>query len=227
MNIGDVDIHTGNARAAVESYRKALAMAEQTVAADPANIKAQRNVAAAQARLGRALIAANEFAEALPFEQRAAAIYERVAAADPSNLFAQAEKAYAYSYLSVALANTGKGAQAIELGDKAHSIVEELSGANPSNVELRGLQASTYSMLGDVHATLAAGERQASRQADHWRAARDWYQRGYDILKALKDRGEFTSVDYGTPDEAAAKIAQCDAALAKLNTGTGKKFQPE
>jgi len=35
-------------------------------------------------------------------------------------------------------------------------------------------------------------------------------------LKDLKDRGAWTSRDYGGPDEVAAEIAKCDAALAKL-----------
>ena len=168
----------------------------------------------------QALLKLNQFAEALQVEQRAAAIYERIAAGEPANEFARVEVAYANIQVSLALAKAGKGAQALELGDQSRLVAEEMSVANPTNIEYRGLLAATYWMLGDIHATLVAGERQASRQADHWRAARDWYQRGYDILKALKDRGEFASTDYGVPEEVAAKIAQCDAALAKLRTAS-------
>ncbi|MEN3335007.1 MAG: eukaryotic-like serine/threonine-protein kinase [Blastocatellia bacterium] len=227
MDIGDAHSHADNPRGAAESYRKAYVIVEQVAAADPADVQAQRNVAAAQINLGRALLKLNQFAEALQVEQRAAAIYERIATGEPANEFARVEVAYANIQVSLALAKMGKGPQALELGDQSRAVAEEMSVANATNAEYRGLLAATYWMLGDIHTTLVTGERQISRQADHWRAARDWYQRGYDILKALKDRGEFTSVDYGTPAEAAAKIAQCDAALAKLKAGAGRKFQQE
>src|SRR5205085_2538984 len=155
--------------------------------------------------------------------QRAAAIYERIAGAAPGNNFARAEVAYANMYVSAALAQAGKGAQALALGERSRALAEEASVASPTDAELRGLLASTCSMLGDIHVRLAAGERQPGRQADHWRAARDDYQRSYAILKAMKDRGEYKSVEYGEPEEAAAKIAQCDAALAKLNAWAGEK----
>jgi serine/threonine protein kinase/tetratricopeptide (TPR) repeat protein len=215
MDMGDVYSHAGSPRDAAESYRQAYTIMEQVAAADPADVQARRNVAAAQINLGRALVKLNQFADALQVEQRAAAIYERIAANEPANEFARVEMAYANIHVSLALAKTGKGAQALELGDQSRAVAEEMSIVNPTNAEYRGLLAATYWMLGDIQATLAAGERQTSRQADHWRAARDWYQRGYDLLRALKDRGEFTSTEYGVPEEVAAKIAQCDAALTK------------
>jgi serine/threonine protein kinase/tetratricopeptide (TPR) repeat protein len=223
MDIGDVHSHAGNPQAAAESYRKAYDIVERVAAADPADVQAQRNIAAAQINLGRALAKLDQFTEALQYEQRAAAIYERIAANEPANVFARGELAYANIQVSMALAMTGKGAQALELGERSRAVVEEINVANPTNVEYRGLLAATYAMLGNIHTTLVAGERQASRQANHWRAARDLYQRGYDLLKGLKERGEFTSTEYGVPEEVAAKIAQCDAALAKLNGRTGEK----
>jgi len=216
MDMGDVYSHAGNPRDAAESYRKAYTIVEQVAAADPADVQAQRNLAAAQINLGRALAKLNQFTEALQFEQRAAAIYERIAAGEPANEFARVELAYANIQLSMVLAHTGKGAQALELGDRSRAVAEEMSVANPTNIEYRGLLASTYTALGNIHVIVVAGERQASRQADQWRAARDLYQHSYDILKALKDRGEFTSTEYGVPEEVATKIAECDAALAKL-----------
>jgi eukaryotic-like serine/threonine-protein kinase len=218
LDMGDVYSHVGNPRGAAESYRRAYAIIEQVAAADPADVQAQRSLAAAQINLGRALAKLNQFADALQVEQRAAAIYARIAANEPANQFAQMELAYANTHLSWALATTGKVAPALELGDRARAVAEEMSVANPTNIEFRALLAATYSTLGNIHLLAVAGERQASRQADHWRAARDSYQRGYDILKALKDRGEYASIEYGAPEEVAAKIAQCDAALARLNT---------
>ncbi|HKP12597.1 MAG TPA: serine/threonine-protein kinase [Blastocatellia bacterium] len=216
MDIGDAHNHMGNARAAAESYRRAYAIMEQVAAADPADVQAQRNVASAQINLGGALVKLGRFDEALEAEQRAVAIYERIAAGEPANEFARAEVAYAGIQVSYALAKIGKGAQALEAGERARATVEAVSAANPTNAEFRGLLASTYTILGDIHVALATGGREAGRQAEHLRAARDAYQRGYEMLKGMKDRGEFATVEYGTPEAAAAKLAECDALLAKL-----------
>ncbi|MFL6213683.1 MAG: protein kinase domain-containing protein [Blastocatellia bacterium] len=216
LDIGDVYNHMGNARAAADSYRRAHTIMAQVAAADPADVQAQRNVASAQINLGRALVKLSQFDEALQAEQRAVAIYERIATMEPANEFARAEVSYARIQVSYALAKSGKGAQALEAGEQARAVIEEVSVANPTNAEYRGLLASSYVTLGDVHAMMATNEGEVSGKADHWRAARDQYQRGYDIFKALKDRGEFTSTEYGSPEEAAARLAECDAALAKL-----------
>ena len=39
------------------------------------------------------------------------------------------------------------------------------------------------------------------------------HQRSYEKLKGLKDKGQATDPEYGTPDELAAKISQCDARM--------------
>ena len=120
--------------------------------------------------------------------------------------------------MSLALACAGKGAQALALGERSLAAAEAVSAANPTNAEFRGLLASPYSMLGDIHTALATGEQQASRRADQWRTARDCDELSYTILKAMKVRGENKGTEYGEPEEVAAKIANCDAALAKLNS---------
>ena len=77
--------------------------------------------------------------------------------------------------------------------------------------------ASAYSNTGNVYAAIASSEKSsASKQLELWREARNWHQRGFDIMKDLKDRGEFTSRDLGNIDDIAAEIAKCDAAIAKL-----------
>jgi serine/threonine protein kinase/tetratricopeptide (TPR) repeat protein len=227
MDIGDVYNHMDNARAAADSYRRGYAMMEQVAAADPADAQAQRNVASAQINLGRALVRLNQYDEALQAEQRAIAIYERIATMEPGNGFAQAEVAYSRIQLTYALAKAGKGAQALEVGEQARAKIEEISVANPAYAEYRGLLAASCVTLGDVHAMMAAGANDANRRADQWRAARDEYQRGYEILKGMKERGEFATVEYGTPETAAAKVAECDVAIARLNGGAGEKRPPK
>ena len=217
LDIGDVHMHAGNPRAAAESYRRASTIMEQVAAADPADAQARRNVASAQVNLGRALLKLSQYTEALRVIERAAAIYRDFAVNQPDNEFARAEMAYGHVQMSLAMAMTGKGAQALTVAEEAREIIAVLSQVNPTNAEYRGLLASSYSAIGYIHMTMAGRKRQPSRQADHWRAARDGYQHSYDILKDLKERGEFASVEYGVPEEEAAKMAECDAALARLS----------
>ncbi|HJQ23453.1 MAG TPA: protein kinase [Blastocatellia bacterium] len=217
LDIGDTHMQAGNPRAAAESYRRAAVIMDQAAAADPADAQAKHSVAAAQINLGRALLKLNQYSEALQVIERASHIYEYFATAEPNNDFAVAEMAYAHIHLSLAEALTGKGAQALALGEQAREITKTLSVVHATNAEYRGLLASSNTVLGQIHTIMAAGERQPRRQADHWRAARDSYQQSYEILKAMKDRGEFTSVEYGVPEEEAAKVAECEAALARLS----------
>jgi serine/threonine protein kinase len=214
MKIGNTELSAGNARSAAKSFRKMLDIMGQAAAADRTNVRAQNLVAIAQVRLGRALVKLDQFEEGLKYLQLAAVFFKQTASRNPSSPYAQIQMAYTDMQVSVALAKLGEGAQALELGNTARKVAEQFTVADPANVEFRGIQAGVYMMSGDVHATLAASDQQVSKKADHWRVARDWYQRSYDILKKLKDEGQSTDLEYGTPDELAAKVAQCEAALA-------------
>jgi Serine/threonine protein kinase len=217
LEIGEVMDRGGDTEGALESYRKGLSIFQMIAAADPADTKASRNVAVAQMRIGMTLIKTGNYPEALKTYRSASSILEGLVDEDQSNMHGRGEITLTYSNLGLALAKTGNNAQAVDYSQKARSIVEKLAAANSSNAEIQALLAFTYSNLGHVYATIASNDKSsASRQIELWREARNWHQRGFDILKDLKDRGAWTSSDYGNPDEVAAEIAKCDAAIARL-----------
>jgi serine/threonine protein kinase/Tfp pilus assembly protein PilF len=220
LEIGEVMDRGGDTGGALESYRKALSIFQTIAAADPADTKARRNVAVAQMRIGMTLIKTGNYPEALKIYRSASSILEGMVDEDQTNMHGRGEITLSYSNMGLALAKMGNGAQAVDYSQKARGIVEKLAAANPLNTEVQALQAFTYSNLGNVYATIASNDKSsAGRQIELWREARGWHQRGFDILKDLKDRGAWTSSDYGNADEAATEIAKCDAMIAKLEAG--------
>ncbi|HKP86647.1 MAG TPA: protein kinase [Blastocatellia bacterium] len=221
LDIGEVMRLAGDTAGAIEHCRKALSIFERVAAADPADAKARRNVGVAHMQMWEALAKMGDFAGALKHARSAVDIFEKIIDEDRANAHGRGELAISYSDLGISLAKTGGGAHALDYSRKARVIAEELSDANPANAELKALKARIYSELGSVHAALASNEKSSvSKQVESWREARGWHQRGFEIMKELKDRGEWASHDYGNPDEVAAEIAKCDAEIAKLE---GKK----
>ncbi|HST22711.1 MAG TPA: tetratricopeptide repeat protein, partial [Blastocatellia bacterium] len=199
-------------------YRKALSIFEGVAAADPADAKARRNVGVAHLQMWSAFAKIGDYTEALKVARKLVTIFEGLIDEDRANMHGRGELALSYNNLGLSLAKTGNGAQALDYCRKARIITEELSAANPANAELKAINASTYSNIGSVYADMAASEKSsASKQLELWREARNWHQRGYDIMKDLKDRGEFASRDYDSADDIAAEIAKCDAAIARLD----------
>jgi serine/threonine protein kinase/tetratricopeptide (TPR) repeat protein len=217
LNIGQVMSLSGDTAGSLENYRKALSIFQSIAAADPADAKARRNVGVTHLQIWQVLQKAGDHAEALKTSRSAATIFEGLIDEDSANMHGRGELALSYNYLGLSLAKTGSGAQGLDYCRKARGIAEELAAANPTNAELRALMAVTYSNVGSVYQTIASSDKSSTgKQIELWREARGWHQRGFEILKDLKDRGAWTSRDYGGPDEVAAEIAKCDAALAKL-----------
>lgn len=214
LNIGNAELLAGDAGAAVESFHKMLSIVKHAADIDPTNMRARNLVAIAQVRLGRALVILGRLEDGLTYQQRAAAFFKQTAEGNPQSPYAQIQMAYTDMQVSVVLAKLGQDAQALALGDAARNVVERWTASDPASVELRGIQAAIYMMHGDVHATLAASEQRTDRALNLWRTARDWYQRSHDILQNLRNEGQATDPEYGTPEELAAKIAQCDTSLA-------------
>lgn len=223
-NIGDaLAREEGSLAAAIEAYRTGLPIMASLAAADPKNEKLQRNVAVYHMRIAGLLAGLGKNKEALESALKAIAILERIVDQDAANMHGRGELALSYNEVGLLLAKSGDAAGAIENIRKGRMIAEALSTANPANAELRALLASTYAYLGRAHVALAgAGKNSEAKQLEHWREARDWLQKGMEILRDLKDRGVWASPTYGSPEELASEIAGCDAAIAKLESAAKK-----
>jgi hypothetical protein len=68
--------------------------------------------------------------------------------------------------------------------------------------------------LGKCSALLAAQpDIGPSKQIEHWRAARDAYQKSLDIYQEMKSKGTLSGADAGKPGDLAHEIANWDAVL--------------
>jgi tRNA A-37 threonylcarbamoyl transferase component Bud32/tetratricopeptide (TPR) repeat protein len=148
------DVHTGDERGAIASYRKAGALLEEIVAADPANVQAREALASALLQEGRVTLLVDGPAAAKPLSTRAVAMYEKLAAGTQDTrtwrALAGARRAHAVilDYLDQQTAAFEQTGIAIEVLERlvAHApddlqLARELAGAyGTSAVVLMGVQ---------------------------------------------------------------------------------------
>ena len=171
-NLGDTD-------GAIKSYRKALAIDEALVKANPESIPDSINLAIVDRRLSEMDSMNQDIVSALAEGQRAVAIGERLSAQFPQDRKIQEELAKDYQTLAGieggnASANLGDAVGALKLHRKVVEIVEKLSAAKPDDTQLRRFLAGAIQRLGD-QLVLTGNVREA----------RDQYLRGQEILEAL------------------------------------------
>jgi hypothetical protein len=94
------------------------------------------------------------------------------------------------------------------------AIFESLASSDPANTRAERDVAGYSKWTGDAYAFLAAHARTpAAARREHWRAARDWYQRSLKLTLAMRERGTLRSDDAGSVEEVQAALAKCEAAL--------------
>ena len=71
-----------------------------------------------------------------------------------------------------------------------------------------------YNQLGITHAKWAAKpDLPKAGSNEHWTKAKEAYGKSLAVYQRLKDDGKLSAADAAKPDELAAEIAKCDAAL--------------
>ncbi len=112
--------------AAIEYYRKALALREPVIASDSANSRARDDVASIYVDLGRALAATKDFAGAEEAFRKALPLAEMISAQAPTSARLRAHLAHAYAEAGrAALAAGDTDETRVRLG-KSHEIWSEL-----------------------------------------------------------------------------------------------------
>lgn len=77
--------------------------------------------------------------------------------------------------------------------------------------------ANVYEGLGDVQRLRANQvKRQTEKHKECLNEAKEWYQKSLDLWRSLEQQGKITDKDKATPGEINQKMAQSEAALAKL-----------
>jgi eukaryotic-like serine/threonine-protein kinase len=199
-NLGDTD-------GALKSYRKALAIEEVVVKANPESIADSVNLAIVERRLSEMDSMNQDIVRAQAEGQRAVEIGERLAAKNPQNREIQEELAKDYQALAGieggnTSANLGDALGALKLHRKAVEIVERLSTADPGDPRLRRFLAGEVQRLG-AQLVLTGNLHEA----------RDQYQRGQEILEVLASPSNATSQ---------ADLAGVYNDLGSVEIGTGE-----
>ncbi len=101
---------------------------------------------------------------------------------------------------------------AVKYAKQAITHCEKLIGIDTKNLSILRTLAESNAQLGKSHTLLAA---RTGRPLDHWREARDSYQKSLDIWQSMRDKGSLSGADKNKPDETANELAKCVAALGK------------
>ena len=202
---------------AVESIKRGIALLEKLSAENPDNERARRDVGFGYYQLGNTLMGAGDYPAALESRRKAFAIRQEIAAQDPKNAQARFDLADAHGDLSEALTATGASIEALDQARQALSILQQLSAADPTNaVYVRNI-ALCYETSAQALSHLAADEtRSKTQRVKDWNEARSWFEKALGLFSELRNRGTLMPADSGQAGKFAAKIRECDTAIAQL-----------
>jgi serine/threonine protein kinase len=145
-NLGDIP-------GSLASYRKSLAIRAAVVAADPANVAAQRELITSHGKLSDALTGAGDPIGSLEQLHQLLPLAERLAAAEPKNLGDRRTLALAYLDYGWKRSDASNWRSGLEDCRKAASILEALAAAEPGDRRTARVLALAYERIGDLLST--------------------------------------------------------------------------
>ena len=200
--------------AALQYFRKALALDEALAGADPSNTVLRRRACAGILMLGNVSNRLGDQAAASDYYRRALDELEKLAQADPANLQAQSDFAVACERLGTSLAQKGETEEAFRLLNRAAKLLEPVVAHDSANLNARAHVADCNIGLGYAHAALGSNPAVArDARLGHWREAKARFQAGHVFYAEMGNRGVTTGEGTLMPDVLAREIAKCDAAL--------------
>jgi serine/threonine protein kinase len=161
INLGDVQgnpfyPNIGDAAGALESYRKAQAIADALARAAPADERARRRVWLTHIKIGDMQAFTGDTNGAKESFSRAQANIEELAAAHPENATLRQDLGSSYDRSGNILLATGDARAALDSFRRALVIFRELSAKQPANDALRRNVASTHGQIGKAQLRIGA-----------------------------------------------------------------------
>ena len=145
----------GDSAGALASFRKAQALLESLLAAEPKNRQVQRDLASTYRYLGSILSFTGDLDGGLKYQVKAVAMFEAVTAADPGNIESRRNLVTAYNYLANAQGGSAYARQSVAqfraaLGNhhRAIAMMELVSKADPDNREKLSQLGASYQRIG-------------------------------------------------------------------------------
>ncbi len=209
---------TGDKPGGLEHARQALTIFSALATADPMSTVAQRDLAMSYNALGDLLWGADDLNGAMENYRAALVRRERLSAADPANAQLRRDAAVSIANVGYVLAQQGDAQSAIEHYQKTLTMLESLFATNPGNADAQRDLATYRAYYGDVWKILAGQKHIASsQQITAWQSAIAQYQQSLKLVLAMREQGTLRGQDAGQPEKLNGEIAQCQAALARLN----------
>ena len=165
--ISDAYENAGDYGNALDYDLKSLAAVRERFAADPTNVRLQREMWAAFFRFGRESAATGDTTRAMENYLSATRLMESLAAADPHDTGHRRWLAVTYLSLGELCARVGDAAKALERYRQASAISEEIFAADPDRAETRRDLARIYEAMGSL---FSEGD-QAPRAAEYFAKA--------------------------------------------------------
>jgi serine/threonine protein kinase/tetratricopeptide (TPR) repeat protein len=197
-------------RGGLEYLRKAAALREEMLSADPANEAIRWELAHTHKMMADFLVGLEDTSQALLHFSAALENYQKWVAATPPDLFAPFLVAICHGGVARMRARLGEVGLALEECGKASAILQGITADEPGHLA----RGEAYEYLGHAYAALAASPNvSASESRQHMSAARDLFRKSLKILDDARSRQGDLGINEEWAKEIAAEIAKCDTAL--------------
>ena len=212
--------YTGDAFAGLRRYaealaaeKRALALYESLLRADPKNAAPQKDIGGCTQKMAEILLAEGDHAAAGKVLVRTISIRRELADRDKGNVEYLDDLADSLTLSGESLLAGRDPARAIVALDEARAIREPVVASRPQQaVYGRGL-ARLYSDLGDASVALAATSTGRHDVSERWHDARRWYEQALRLWLDLRERRALWASEIGRPEEPTRKLAMCDREL--------------
>jgi len=212
-NQGEILARIGRTNAALASYRAELTLGEKLLRSDPSNEEYRGDVAYGLIRIGDMLFKLARYREAMGNYRRSQELRSADVKADPTNLWKRSSLIEAKAKICKTMAAAHESSEARENCSGALSLMQHTA-LDPGNSAIRSFFADTYSDLAQAEAALADnGSKGVGERRQHWRSARNLYERSLQIWQDLQTRKILARADQGKKDAILQQIAVCDTHL--------------
>jgi tetratricopeptide (TPR) repeat protein len=199
-------------RDALGFFRKAAALGEELLAADPVNALTRKDLAYSDKAMADFLADFGENSQALLHFSNALESYEKVVADAPSDLNSRFMLVTCRAGVARLQARLGDVERALDDCSKAESDLQEITGEKPGH--LGRIQAVEY--LARAHVALAdIPQASASRRREHTSIACDLFRQSLRIMDEARVAKGSLGKDESWAAEITGELAKCDAALGQ------------
>jgi tetratricopeptide (TPR) repeat protein len=202
-------------RSALEYFRRAAALDEELLAADPANALTRKDLAYQHKRIADSLANLDDNSQGLVHFRKALELYQQVVTDSPTDLISRFMVATCRAGVGQMQARLGEADPALQECRKAIALLGEIT-EDATNARQRYNRAQAYEFLGFAYTALATSPKASAIETrQHMSTARDMYRQSLNVLDDLRSRGILDASSEDWAKNIAGYIANCDTALGR------------